>query len=136
MRTTAGKKKSFSVKAKRETGIRKKTKAKRKEMDFQLNLNMKVQLLVGFLVPVFFVILVRVISSRKAEEGMVSNFEESARTSIETQMKYLDFGMSMVSAEAMQMRLDTELQSLANGLFKKDLPRLLLYTEKMHLILK
>lgn len=123
MRTTAGKKKSFSVKAKRETGIRKKTKAKRKEMDFQLNLNMKVQLLVGFLVPVFFVILVGVISSRKAEEGMVSNFEESARTSIETQMKYLDFGMSMVSAEAMQMRLDTELQSLANGLFKKDLSK-------------
>ncbi len=81
------------------------------------------QLLVGFLVPIFFVILVGVISSRQAEAGMISNFEESASSSIETQMQYLDFGMSMVSAEAMQMRLDTELQSLVNGLFKKDLSK-------------
>lgn len=96
---------------------------KAKKMEFQLNLNIKIQLLVGFLVPIFFVILVGVISSRQAEAGMISNFEESARSSIETQMQYLDFGMSMVSAEAMQMRLDTELQSLVNGLFKKDLSK-------------
>ena len=96
---------------------------KAKKMEFQLNLNIKIQLLVGFLVPIFFVILVGVISSRQAEAGMISNFEESASSSIETQMQYLDFGMSMVSAEAMQMRLDTELQSLVNGLFKKDLSK-------------
>ena len=96
---------------------------KAKKMEFQLNLNKKMQLLVGFLVPIFFVILVGVISSRQAEAGMISNFEESASSSIETQMQYLDFGMSMVSAEAMQMRLDTELQSLVNGLFKKDLSK-------------
>ncbi len=96
---------------------------KAKKMEFQLNLNIKMQLLVGFLVPIFFVILVGVISSRQAEAGMISNFEESASSSIETQMQYLDFGMSMVSAEAMQMRLDTELQSLVNGLFKKDLSK-------------
>ena len=96
---------------------------KTKKMEFQLNLNIKIQLLAGFLVPIFFVILVGVISSKRAEAGMVSNFEESARSSIETQMQYLDFGMSMVSAEAMQMRLDTELQSLVNGLFAKDLSK-------------
>lgn len=96
---------------------------KTEKKDFQLNLNLKVQLLVGFLVPIFFVIMVGVISSQRAEAGMVSNFEESARTAIETQMQYLDFGMSMVSAEAMQMRLDTELQSLVNGLFAKDLSK-------------
>ncbi len=102
---------------------RKNNTQKAKKMEFQLNLNIKMQLLVGFLVPVFFVILVGVISSRQAEAGMISNFEESASSSIETQMQYLDFGMSMVSAEAMQMRLDTELQSLVNGLFKKDLSK-------------
>lgn len=119
--------KPLKTEVKVRTKARAKTKAKEKiktkEMNFQLNLNMKVQLLVGFLVPIFFVILVGVISSKRAEEGMVSNFEESARASIETQMQYLDFGMSMVSAEAMQMRLDTDLQSLANGLFKNDLSK-------------
>ena len=30
---------------------------KAKKMEFQLNLNIKIQLLVGFLVPIFFVIL-------------------------------------------------------------------------------
>lgn len=102
---------------------RKDNTQKAKKMEFQLNLNIKMQLLVGFLVPIFFVILVGVISSRQAEAGMISNFEESASSYIETQMQYLDFGMSMVSAEAMQMRLDTELQSLVNGLFKKDLSK-------------
>ena len=51
---------------------------KTEKKDFQLNLNLKVQLLVGFLVPIFFVIMVGVISSQRAEAGMVSNFEESA----------------------------------------------------------
>ena len=60
---------------------------KAKKMEFQLNLNIKIQLLVGFLVPIFFVILVGVISSRQAEAGMISNFEESASSSIETQMQ-------------------------------------------------
>lgn len=117
MASRVGKNKHLNIKAKTRT------KKPKKEMDFQLNLNLKVQLLVGFLVPILFVILVGVISSQRAEEGMVSNFEESARTSIETQMQYLDFGMAMVSAEAMQMRLDTDLQSLANGLFKNDLSK-------------
>lgn len=109
---------------------------KAKKMEFQLNLNIKIQLLVGFLVPIFFVILVGVISSRQAEAGMISNFEESASSSIETQMQYLDFGMSMVSAEAMQMRLDTELQSLVNGLFKKTFPKPPPFTGKIHPALK
>lgn len=119
MRVRIGKNKP--IKAKRMS----KRMAKRmtKEKGLQLNLNIKAQLLVGFLVPIFFVILVGIISSKRAEEGMVSNFEESAMGSIETQMQYLDFGMSMVSAEAMQMRLDTDLQSLANGLFQNDLSK-------------
>ncbi|HBA68755.1 MAG TPA: hypothetical protein DCZ40_05280 [Lachnospiraceae bacterium] len=96
---------------------------KTKKMDFQLNLNMKVQLLVGFLVPIFFVILVGVISSRRAEAGMVSNFEESARTAIETQMQYLDFGMAMVSADATQIKLDNELQSFVSGTYARDVTK-------------
>ncbi len=103
--------------------IQKNKSLKVKRAEFQWNLNLKAQLLAGFLVPILFVILVGVISSKRAEAGMVSNFEESARSSIETQMQYLDFGMSMVSAEAMQIRLDTELQSLVNGLFAKDLSK-------------
>ena len=52
---------------------RKDNTQKAKKMEFQLNLNIKMQLLVGFLVPIFFVILVGVISSRQAEAGMISN---------------------------------------------------------------
>lgn len=96
---------------------------KAKKINFQLNLNLKIQLLVGFLVPIFFVILVGVISSKRAETGMVSNFEETARTAIETQMQYLDFGMAMVSADAMQMRLDSELQSFVGGTYKNDISK-------------
>lgn len=84
------------------------------------NMNLKVQLFVGFIVPILFVILVGVISYKKAEEGMVSNFEETASTSIESQMQYLDFGMAMINSDMLQMKLDSELQSLVGGTYKND----------------
>ncbi len=93
---------------------------KKKKVDFQINLNLKVQLLVGFIVPILFVILVGIISYKKAEEGMVSNFEQTASTSIESQIQYLDFGMSMINSDMLQMKLDSELQSLVGGTYKND----------------
>lgn len=50
----------------------------------QLNINLKVQLFVGFVMPILFLILVGNISYQKAAEGMVSNYEDSALETIKT----------------------------------------------------
>lgn len=90
----------------------------RKKIYFSINI--KLQLLIGFIVPVLFVIGVGLISYQKAETGMAQNYEESARSTIETQMKYLDFGLALIRADAVQTKLDSELSSLAGGTYKND----------------
>lgn len=90
----------------------------RKKLHFTFNI--KMQLLIGFLVPILFVIGIGTISYRKAEEGMAANYEDSAKTAIDTQMEYLDFGLSLIHADAVQLKLDSELTSLAGGTYKND----------------
>lgn len=85
-----------------------------------INLNIKIQLFIGFIVPILFVIGVGVISYRKAESGMADNYEDSARSTIDTQMEYLEFGLSLINADAVQMKLDAELTSLVGGTYKND----------------
>lgn len=87
---------------------------------FQFNVSMKVQLLIGFLVPVIFVIMVGAISYRRAESGMAENYESAAVTAIDAQMHYLDFGLSVINADAVQMKLDSDLASLVAGTYKND----------------
>ena len=94
------------------------TKKEKKKINFDLNI--KVQLLFGFAIPVVFVILVGVISYNKAEEGMIANYEVSAQNTIDTQMDYLDFGLSLIRGDVVQIKLDQELQSLMAGTYKNN----------------
>lgn len=89
----------------------------------QLNINLKVQLFVGFVMPILFLILVGNISYQKAAEGMVSNYEDSALETIKTKMQYLDFGLNMINSDAIQLKLDSELESLVSGAYANDMSK-------------
>lgn len=89
----------------------------------RLNLNLKVQLFIGFIVPILFLILVGKISYQKAAEGMISNYEDSALETIKTKMQYLDFGLNMINSDAVQLKLDSELESLISGAYAKDMSK-------------
>lgn len=89
----------------------------------QLNINLKVQLFIGFMVPILFLILVGNISYQKAAEGMVSNYENSALETIKTKMQYLDFGLNMINSDAIQLKLDSELESLVSGAYENDMSK-------------
>lgn len=86
-------------------------------------MKIKIQLLFGFLVPIVFLIMVGTISYRRAESGMAENYEDAATTAIDTKMQYLDFGLALINADAVQMKLDSELSSLAGGTYKNDTSR-------------
>lgn len=90
----------------------------RKKLHFGINI--KMQLFVGFIVPILFVIGIGLISYQKAETGMAESYEETARSTIDTQLQYLDFGLSLINADAVQMKLDAELSSLVGGTYKND----------------
>lgn len=89
----------------------------------KFTVSIKFQLLVGFLLPVIFVVLVGVVSYKKAEQGMIDNYETSVRTTIDTQMEYLDFGLSLIRTDAIQIKTDEELQNLMSGVYAKDLTK-------------
>lgn len=95
-------------------------KEKQPRKKFVFNVSIKLQLIVGFLIPILFVILVGIVSYKKAESGMIANYEVSAQNTIETQMEYLDFGLSLIHADAVQIKLDSELQSLVGGTYAND----------------
>lgn len=95
-------------------------KEKKEEKKLNFDINIKLQLLFGFAIPVIFVILVGVISYNKAEEGMIANYEIATQNTIDTEMEYLDFGFSLIRGDISQLKLDSELQSLVGGTYKLD----------------
>ena len=95
-------------------------KTKKEKIKLNFDINIKLQLLFGFAIPVIFVILVGVISYNKAEEGMISNYELATQNTIDTQMDYLDFGFSLIRGDVAQLKLDLELQCLVGGTYKND----------------
>ena len=115
---------------KKDDNIKQKGTKWKKGISFDINI--KLQLLFGFAIPVIFVILVGVISYNKAEEGMISNYEVSAQNTIDTQMDYLDFGFSLIRGDAVQIKLDTELQSLVGGTYKNDVSKASIVTTQIN----
>ena len=85
-----------------------------------MKINLKTQLIIGFIVPVIFVFIVGIFAYNKAEEGMIGNYENSAVTLVGNQLDYLDFGFSLLKGDLTQLKLDTELQSYLSGLYRKE----------------
>ena len=85
-----------------------------------LDINIKAQLLVGFLIPVIFVIIVGVMSYDKAKEGMISNYEVATKNTIDTQMQYFDYVFSLIRSDAVQIKLDQDIQGLMSNTYVFD----------------
>ena len=67
---------------------------------FKLFASIRTQMIIGFTVPILFVILVGVISYMKASNGLVTSFEESATKTINMAVNYIDVGMGTLESEA------------------------------------
>lgn len=82
---------------------------------------MRKQLIVGFIIPIIFVVLVGVVSYRKAEEGMIQNFESAAYGNLQTKTEFIDYGTSLLASDVMQLSLDDDLSKLTAGIYDSDL---------------
>ncbi len=67
---------------------------------FKLIASIRTQMIIGFTVPILFVILVGVISYIKASNGLITSFEEAATNTIDMAVNYIDVGMGTLEAEA------------------------------------
>ncbi|MGN1314039.1 MAG: methyl-accepting chemotaxis protein [Lachnospiraceae bacterium] len=101
-----------------------KVKKEKKKRSYTLDISIKFQLFTGFLLPILCVVLVGVVSYKKAEEGMIENYETSAMNTIEKQVEYIDFGLSLIRADALQVKLDTDLQNMIGGTYDNNLTKI------------
>ena len=103
-----------------KTEINAAKKEKKPKAKFSLDINIKIQLLFGFLIPVIFVILVGKLSYDKAEEGMITNYEVATENTINTQMQYFDYVFNLIRGDAVQLKLDQDIQGLMSNTYVFD----------------
>jgi len=83
-------------------------------------LSIRLQLILGFIIPIAFVILVGCISYEKASFGLKKNYEDSTTKAIDMAVQYLDFGFRSVEADALQTVLSDSTINYANDKYKND----------------
>ncbi len=92
-------------------------KDKNNKIDFLDVIGLKIQLAIGFIIPIAFLIFVGLISYKKAEDGIVKKYEETTTSSINMARDYLDFGFDLIKSEILQLALDDEIAAYSSGMY-------------------
>lgn len=64
------------------------------------------KLIVGFLVPVLFVIALGVISYGKASDGIITNYENASKQTLDLTTQYIEFGLNSIESAAIQFEFE------------------------------
>ncbi|MDF2541301.1 MAG: methyl-accepting chemotaxis sensory transducer [Herbinix sp.] len=78
------------------------------------------KLILAFLVPVSFIIILGIISYSKSSEGLIGNYEKSTISNLSNMVKYMSFGLNMVEAKANLLNSDNTLKKYYSGFYQKD----------------
>lgn len=79
-------------------------KSETKDMKRKSSIGSK--LIVGFLVPVMFVIALGVISYNKASDGIISNYEKASKQTLDLTTQYIEFGLNSIESTAIQFEFE------------------------------
>ncbi len=82
--------------------------------------SIRLQLTIGFLIPVLFMVGIGWISYTKASAGLVENYETSSSTALEMTMTSFDEAMQTISAITLELAQDKNVNSYALGGYKSD----------------
>lgn len=88
-----------------------------------IGIPIRVQLIIGFLVPILFCVAIGVISYSKASEGLTDNYEKSSETALNMTMTSLDEAMQTISSIAMELAQDQTVTAFALGGYDNDSTR-------------
>lgn len=78
------------------------------------------KIIVCFLVPILFMILVGVLSYQKAADGMSDSFRESTQQTIDMAKEYVDVSNSFIEAEGLKYVVDSDLGKYFLGIYESD----------------
>lgn len=78
------------------------------------------KIIICFLVPILFMIVLGTISYKKAAEGMSESFRESTQQTVNMATEYIDVGNSFIAAESLKYVMDVELRKYILGVYDDD----------------
>ena len=81
----------------------------------EFGISLRLQLIIGFAVPILFLIAVGVISYRNASSGMIENYENSAINALDMTMECLERGFAPSVANALELANNTMVSSYIQG---------------------
>lgn len=87
---------------KKRTKIIKQQKKQKKKKTAR-PLNLKLQILVGFIIPIFVVVGVGISSYNKAESGLIETYESASFNSIEMAAQLIDSGLETITATTLEV---------------------------------
>lgn len=90
------------------------------------------KLIIGFLIPIVFLIILGIISYQKAEDGLVTNYENATNNTIGMATKYIEFAFNSVDAISQGYTGDSELVYFTRGLVHQGQAESLAYTMAMN----
>lgn len=82
--------------------------------------SIRLQLVIGFLVPVLFIVAVGMISYLKASSGLTENYEKSSMTALEMTVTSLEEAMQTVVTTTSELSQDATVMSYALGGYDSD----------------
>lgn len=101
--------------------IEKQKNGRKKDRNIGMSgMSIRLQLIIGFLVPVFFIVAVGIISYLKASSGLTANYEKSSMTALEMTVTSLEESMQTVMTATSELSSDTTVMSYALGGFDSD----------------
>ncbi len=78
------------------------------------------QISIAFILPIFFVILVGMLSYKQSERGLQKKYEEAALTTLRMTTQYIDLGLQLVEAEALKYAYDSNMNEYFMGLHERN----------------
>lgn len=97
-----------------------KKQAKRRNANVTMAFGIREKIVLCFLVPVLFMIVLGIISYRKAADGMSSSYRDSTQQTIEMALQNIDTSNSFISAEALKYVVDSDLGKYFVGIYDND----------------
>lgn len=101
--------------------MRKKYKLRVNKQDGQITYGIRQKLILSFLIPVIFIIILGFSSYSKSSKGLISNYEQASRSNIEMTAKYMEYGLKTIEETAYQYSTDQQLSNYICGLYSSDL---------------
>lgn len=85
-------------------------------------LGIRNKIVICFLVPVIFMVMVGILAYQKAEEGLSEKFQESALQTITMVTDYMELNCNFIMAEGLKYAFDTEVGVYMRGTVDSSLP--------------